>query len=131
MERTNRIVMGSRSYKQIVTFGDWAWSDKQTYVFSKQKIHSPLSCISITDKRPIEFMQTMHNQQSQKDIWLLGGAALARSFAQFDLIDEIILTIVPQTLKTGIPLGLSFEKFKLVDEKALIDRMIQKMYVKN
>lgn len=76
-------------------------------------------------------MQTMHNQQSQKDIWLLGGAALARSFAQFDLIDEIILTIVPQTLKTGIPLGLSFEKFKLVDEKALIDRMIQKMYVKN
>lgn len=68
--------------------------------------------------------------QADCNVWRLGGASLTQNFAQFDLIDEIILTIVPQTLKTGIPLGLSFEQFKLIDEKALIDGMIQKMYVK-
>ena len=53
---------------------------------------------------------------------------LAQCFAQEDLIDEVILTIVPQTLGEGIPLGLTFEKFDLTAEKALTGGMMQKIY---
>jgi dihydrofolate reductase len=75
-------------------------------------------------------MASLKERKSDKDIWLLGGAELAKSFAQESLIDEIILTIVPQTLGTGIPLGLSFEKFDLTNEKSLTDGMVQKIYLR-
>ena len=46
-----------------------------------------------------------------KDIRLLGGANLAKGSAENGLIDEIILSIVPQILADGIPLNLSFNRF--------------------
>ena len=75
-------------------------------------------------------MVKFKNRKSDKDIWLLGGAQLAQSFAQEGLIDEVILTIVPQTLGEGIPLGLTFESFDFRSEKALTDGMIQKIYLR-
>ena len=62
---------------------------------------------------------------------LLGGANLAKSFAESGLIDEIILTIVPQILGGGIPLGLSFNTFYLTSKKPLLDGMIQQIYLRN
>ena len=38
LNRISVIVMGSKSYKQILTFGQWAWPDKQTYVFTSQNL---------------------------------------------------------------------------------------------
>jgi len=130
MKRIDTILMGSRSYKQILSFGDWGWPDKQTYVFTSKKLENDKPYISITHDSPLEFMAKFKDHKSDKDIWLLGGAQLAQSFAQEDLIDEVILTIVPQTLGEGIPLGLTFEKFDLTAEKALTDGMIQKIYLR-
>lgn len=130
IERIDTILMGSRSYKQILGFGEWGWPDKHTYVFTSKKIETDKPNISITLDSPLEFMTKLKDRKSDKDIWLLGGAQLAQSFAQEDLIDEIILTIVPQALGTGIPLGLSFENFDLTTEKSLTDGMIQKIYLR-
>lgn len=130
MERIDTILMGSRSYKQILSFGDWGWPDKHTYVFTSKKLEADKPYVSITHDNPFEFMAKFKDRTSDKDIWLLGGAELAKSFAQESLIDEIILTIVPQTLGTGIPLGLSFEKFDLTNEKSLTDGMVQKIYLR-
>ncbi len=130
MERIDTILMGSRSYKQILSFGDWGWPDKHTYVFTSKKNETDKSYISITHDSPLEFMASLKERKSDKDIWLLGGAELAQSFAQESLIDEIILTIVPQALGTGIPLGLSFENFDLTTEKSLTDGMVQKIYLR-
>lgn len=126
MLRIDTILMGSNSYKQILGFGDWGWQDKQTYVFTSKKLENDKPYINITHENPKSFVQ---NHTSYKDIWLLGGANLARSFAQANLIDEIILTIVPQTLGEGIPLGLNFDNFELISETPLIDSMIQKSYL--
>jgi len=130
MERIDTILMGSRSYKQILSFGDWGWPDKQTYVFTSKKIETDKPYISITHDSPFEFMAKLKALKSNKDIWLLGGAELAKSFAQECLVDEIILTIVPQALGAGIPLGLSFENFDLTTEKSLTDGMVQKIYLR-
>lgn len=128
MSRIDTILMGSNSYKQILGFGDWGWPDKQTYVFTSKLLGSEQPHITITHDSPVQFMAKMKNRKSDKNIWLLGGAALAKSFAQDGLIDEIILTIIPQTLGDGIPLGLTFESFDLAGEKALMDSMTQKVY---
>ncbi|PPE03409.1 dihydrofolate reductase family protein [Holospora curviuscula] len=129
MSSIDTILMGSRSYKQILSFGDWGWPDKHTYVFTSKKLEADKPYVSITYDNPFEFMAKFKDRTSAKDIWLLGGAELAKSFAQEGLIDEVILTIVPQTLGEGIPLGLTFEKFDLTAERALTDGMIQKTYL--
>jgi len=51
------------------------------------------------------------------------------SFAQENLI-EIILTVVPQSLRLGIPLGLTFERSDIESKKALTYGMIQKVYLR-
>jgi len=131
MERTDTILMGSKSFKQILTFGKWAWPDKHTYVFSSQALQSPLSCITITTNTPLHLMQKIRERKLAKDIWLLGGAAVAQSFAKENLIDEIILTTVPQSLGKGIPLGLPLHAFNLKEEKDLMNNMIQRTYLRN
>lgn len=131
IQRIDIILMGSRSFKQIIGFGNWGWTDKHTYVFSKQALEAPLSCITITSDNPDQFIKEIKQSGSDKDIWLLGGANLAKSFAEDGLIDEIILTIVPQILGDGIPLGLSFDNFYLTSEKPLMDGMIQRTYLRN
>lgn len=130
MSRIDIILMGSRSYKQILGFGEWGWPDKHTYVFSSEQLETDKPYISITHDSPVEFMASLKERKSDKDIWLLGGAQFAQSFAQEGLIDEIILTIVPQTLGGGIPLRLSFEKFELTTEKSMTDGMVQKIYLR-
>ncbi|KTD45185.1 dihydrofolate reductase [Legionella quinlivanii] len=131
MQRIDIILMGSSSFKQIIGFGNWGWTNKHTYVFSKQVLKAPLSCITITNDSPSQFIKKIRENGTDKDIWLLGGANLAKSFAEDRLIDEIILTIVPQILGDGIPLGLSFDNFYLTNEEPLMDNIIQRTYLRN
>lgn len=130
MERIDTIVMGSKSFKQIVKFGEWGWTEKHTYVFSSQVLEAPLSCITITSDSPRQFMEKMNNRNAGKDIWLLGGSELVKSFARDGLIDEVVLTIVPQTLEDGIALDLSLEDFDLKSKQPLMDGMMQRIYSK-
>lgn len=130
MSRIDTILMGSRSYKQVLGFGDWGWPDKHTYVFTSKNLENNKPYISMTHDSPLEFMTKLKNRKSDKDIWLLGGAQLCMSFAQEGFIDEVTLTIVPRVLGAGIPLGLTFESFDFRSEKALTDGMIQKTYLR-
>jgi len=130
MERIDIILMGSNSFKQIMGFGDWGWPDKQTYVFTSKPFESGQSYINMTHDSPAEFISKIKNRNSDKDIWLLGGAELAKSFARDGLIDEIVLTTIPQILDKGIPLGLTFEGFNLTSEESLKDGLTQKTYLK-
>lgn len=131
MEHIDTIVMGSKSYTQILGFGEWSWADKQTYVLSSQDLKSSAPYITIIQDSPAQFMNRIKNRESNKDIWLLGGAELVRSFAQYGLIDEIILTIVPQRVGEGIRLDLSLNNFDLVSENSLRDGIIQKLYIRS
>ncbi|EDO44863.1 predicted protein [Nematostella vectensis] len=131
LDRVDTIIMGSKSYKQILTFGDWAWPDKHSYILSSKKIDVPLPCITVTKKSPTELMQKIRSEGKQgKDIWLLGGAGVARSFEKEGLIDEILLSFIPKTLGEGIPLGLSYDGFELKNEETLANGMIQRAYLR-
>lgn len=130
MERIDIILMGRKSFEQVRNFGPWGWPDKKTYVFSAQTLDALLPCIAITSDNPHQFTRKIRDRKSDKDIWLFGGAELVKSFSQAELIDEIILTLVPKILDNGIPLGLSFENFNLMQEKPLMDGMTQKVYVR-
>lgn len=106
MDRIDTIIMGSNSYRQILGFGDWAWNNKYTYVFSSQNLENENPCITIINDNPVQFIEKFKVRKSDKDIWFLGGAKLTQSFEKENLIDEIILTIVPKELGIGISLDI-------------------------
>jgi dihydrofolate reductase len=130
IDRIDTIIMGSNSYRQILGFGSWAWDNKHTYVFSSQNIKNKKPYITITNDSPVQFLEKLKVRDSNKDIWLLGGAKLAQSFEQENFIDEIILTIVPKELGSGIALDISFNNFAQYETKDLLDGIVQKIYYK-
>lgn len=74
MEPIDTILMGIRSYKQILGFGEWGWLNKHTYVFTSWQLQNDKPYISITHDSQLEFMTKLKDRKSDKDIWLLGGA---------------------------------------------------------
>jgi dihydrofolate reductase len=125
MGRISTIIMGSRSYQQILGFGNWAWSDKHTYVFTSGNLTTDLACVSFVKAGPKVFIKNLDVDQ---DIWLLGGAQLAGSFAKEGLIDELIITIIPVNLGEGIKLELPWDDFDFSNKKLCSKNIIQKVY---
>jgi len=131
LERIGVIVMGRHSYEQILTFGEWAWKDKQTYVFTSNKLESKVPSVEFVNDDPKVFMEKLKATGLDKDVWLLGGAKLAQSFLTDDLIDEIVLTIIPINLGSGIHLALPLDNFTLRAEKPCMDGIIQRVYLRD
>ncbi len=81
LNRIGAIVMGSRSYLQILGFGDWAWGDKTTYVFTKKSLVTTRNDVIFVQGAAKEIMAQL-KQHNDQDIWLLGGANLAQCFCE-------------------------------------------------
>ncbi|MBM3857504.1 MAG: hypothetical protein FJ390_06025, partial [Verrucomicrobia bacterium] len=128
LSQISTIVMGRKSYDQILTFGPWAWSDKQTYIFTSRPFAVEQAAIQPVSVEPKVFIESQKKNFPNADIWLLGGAALADSFAQEKLIDEIILTVVPKKLGKGIELKLPWKDFFIAEEKECGEEIVQKKY---
>ncbi len=125
------IVSGFRTYNVILGFGAWPYPDKKTYVFAPTPMASDNPVIEFTTESVKEFMQAYCADHPDSRVWLLGGAALAKSFSDAGLIDEIIVTIFPLLLGEGIFLDIDYGKFNLVDTKHFESlSAIQKIYVK-
>ena len=39
----------------------------------------------------------------ERNVWMIGGGDLAQQFADEGLLDELIVTVVPVVLGTGLP----------------------------
>ncbi len=130
LNRISVIVMGSKSYKQILTFGQWAWPDKQTYVFTSQNLKTEQTCIEFVQNTPKNFIEKLKTDNQKGDIWLLGGAELIKSFAIEKLIDEVVITVIPTNLGEGIKLDLVWDNFIITSEKPCMDGIVQKVYMR-
>lgn len=97
------LVMGRRTYEQVLTFGGWPYDGKPTYVFTRTltEAASPDTAIIASDVR--EGVRRIV-RETPGDVWLVGGADLVASFRTCDLIDEYLLFVMPVLLGDGIPL---------------------------
>jgi dihydrofolate reductase len=108
------IVMGSKTYEQVLNFGSWPYEGFKTYVMTKRQLEP-------VDKAQVKFYSGdldsfVHNikRESHKNVWLVGGASLAQSFLERGFIDEMIISIIPVILGDGIPLfGRTQKDFRL------------------
>jgi dihydrofolate reductase len=94
------VVLGSATYKQCLTFPEWTYPDKQVVVFSDQKLAIPHSNIQIISSQNLQTEVTFLKSKFTH-IWLVGGGKLVASFLQKKLLDNMILSIMPEILGGG------------------------------
>src|SRR6266487_2441360 len=96
-------VMGSRTYEHALELSKsygWAYGDKPTIVVTNR---------NLPNERPnIEFYSGDLNQlvnerlkPNYKNVWLVGGAMLAKDFIRLKLADEIRVSVLPIILGDG------------------------------
>ena len=129
MKRTDAIFFGRRSYEVLVGAEKNPYPEKKKYVFSKTMKSAAVDTQIIGDNFIKEVM--MIKNQPGKDIWLFGGANLAASLMNAQLVDELQLSIHPILLGKGKPLfhGLKERtKFALIETKTYSTGLIQVLY---
>lgn len=98
------VLMGRKTYEQVLGFGDWPYKEKKSYVFTRQKE-------SLRRENNVEFAsggikEFVHQLKgsTEEDIWLMGGSQLIKAFLEENLIQDLIIFVVPKILGSGIPL---------------------------
>ncbi|MDH3834934.1 MAG: dihydrofolate reductase family protein [Nitrosopumilus sp.] len=102
------VVMGKTTYDQVLTFGEYPYKDKKSYVFtrnSNKKKDENVEFVSDVDKFVKDILPKL-----DETIWLVGGGQIISSFVNHGMIDEIILSIIPVVLGNGIPLFKNIQK---------------------
>lgn len=97
------VVIGRTTYDWIMDQGsDFPYQDKACYVFSRT-YESESEFVTFLDKDIVAFTQDLKKRDG-KNIWIMGGGELISHFINESLIDEIIVTIAPVLLGSGINL---------------------------
>ena len=129
-ESVDALFLGSRTYEQCLTFGDWPYPDKPSWVFTQRQITSARPDIVVTNQNPQELMTELEFQKLDR-FWLVGGAELAASFRAEGLITEYIVSIIPVILGAGVPLlvaGGQRESLELIDTTSYSSGVVQVRY---
>lgn len=111
------VIMGKTTYDQVLTFGEYPYKDKKSFVFTttNQTKDENIEFVSNVDKFVIDCFPGVG-----KNIWLVGGAQIIASFLKQKVVDEIIITIIPVLLGKGISLFKNIEnetKLELIKTK--------------
>lgn len=126
------IVMGRKTYEQMLTFGNWPNAGKHTYVFTESNdipLRTDITFVSMDVK---DFVQQIEKQHPGYKIWLEGGAHIVQQFYDAGLIDKYIITIIPTELHEGIALTQEIvhaDTLQEVDSKTFNNGIVQKTYV--
>lgn len=124
------IALGSKTYELALSFDQWPYSGKPTFVFTQRSLPCDRDdVILVTD--PVETVLAKLDAQKFRHLWLLGGGALVSSFLQQDLIDDYIISTIPVILGEGIPLfppPSPQVKLQLVSAKQYSSGLLQSHY---
>jgi dihydrofolate reductase len=99
------VLMGRKTYEVALRHGKGSagYPGMKTFVFSRTFKDEPDGSVEIISGDAVEFVRDLKRQPG-KDICLMGGGELAKSFFEAGLIDEIGFNIHPVLLGSGIPL---------------------------
>jgi len=96
-------VMGSRTYEHALELSKnygWAYGETPTIVVSHRNLPIEQQHIEIYSGD----LTTLVNERLQpnyRNVWLVGGAMLAKDFIRLKLVDEIRLSVLPIILGDG------------------------------
>jgi dihydrofolate reductase len=123
-------IMGSRTYEQTLSFNYW-YEEMNGIVFTSRQLPSLKDkSIQFVHGDPTPIVTEL--RKNEKDSWLVGGGQLITDFINHNLIDELIITIVPRLLGKGLSLCPDINhinKLQLSDAKTFKDGVVQLKYI--
>lgn len=126
------LVMGRRTYEQVLELGEWPYPGKPCWVFSRRRLEVTRPEVTVTAQAPSAAVSELEARGLRR-IWLVGGSELAGAFRAEGLITEYIVTVVPAILGAGIPLLASrgpMERLRLVASQPCPNGLVELTYVR-
>lgn len=125
-------LMGHKTYTQVLGFDlPFPYSDKKNYVFTRTDSRPPAEFVNFVSGDIPGFVLEL-KQQTGGDIWLIGGGQINGLMIEAELIDELIIHVIPLVLGSGIPMfdaRASFERtFTLTETKPWYNGIVELRY---
>ncbi|TFH05861.1 MAG: dihydrofolate reductase [Candidatus Thorarchaeota archaeon] len=132
MKRIDAIVMGRNTFDVVAGFtGDWPYS-KPVFVLSNSLTSLPEEFVGKAEliNGPLTSVLKTIREKGYTQLYIDGGITV-QSFLKEDLIDEMIITIIPILLGGGSPLFGELSEpltFEHVKTQVLVKAMVQNHY---
>jgi len=133
MNGIDALVMGSNTFKKVLTFGEWHY-DKIVFVLSNKLKAIPEKLkgkAEIINGNLIDIINQL-KERGYNNLYIDGGKVI-QNFLKEDLIDEMIITRIPILLGEGIPLfsGLNHSlKFKHTKTEIFNNALVKSYYAR-
>jgi dihydrofolate reductase len=111
MDSVDILIMGRKTFEQVLSFGQWAYGKTPVIVLSSKPMSIPpdvLGIVTHSAEQPRALLQRL-SSEGIEHVYIDGGATI-QSFLSDNLIDEITITVIPVLLGEGISLFGSVEK---------------------
>ncbi|MDH4199302.1 MAG: dihydrofolate reductase family protein [Spirochaetia bacterium] len=129
-ETVDTVIMGRKTYEKILSFGiEFPHKDKKVYVISRSRKGSDGN-VEFSDNVDA-LLSNLKNTQG-KNIYLDGGAELVNDMMQRDLLDEMIISVIPFMPGNGIRLFQEINKehkLRLMDSQLFSSGLVQLHYL--
>ena len=105
MASVDVLIMGRKTYEQVLSFGSWPYGQTRVIVMSRSPIQFPAelpACVTHSAAMPRMLYDRLVNEGAQH-LYIDGGVTIQR-FLAAGLIDELTITIIPILLGEGTPL---------------------------
>lgn len=115
LEGVETLLMGHKTYQQVLGFGKWPYSGKETYVFTNEHMDKEDGKVTFSSD-PVGTTEDLMLGTGGA-IWVVGGASVISQLLNRGLINEFRITIQPVVLGKGIPLFRDIKKSIKLDLK--------------
>ncbi len=105
MSTIDVLVMGRKTFEQVLSFGQWPYGSTPVIVMSHSLRSLPANAptgVSLSAENPADLVERL-SKQGAKRIYVDGGLTI-QSFIENNLINEITITVVPIIIGSGKPL---------------------------
>lgn len=105
LNRIDCYIMGSRTYehaRELSRSYGWAYGDTPTIVVTNRNLPVERANVELCSGAPGKLVNELLKPRF-KNIWLVGGPTLAKSFIQEKLVDEVRMSVLPVMLGEGTP----------------------------
>ncbi len=94
-------VMGSKTYEHAMQLG-WPYGETPVIVLTSRNLKPTRDTVELY-AGDLKELVNQNLKPKYRNIWLVGGAAATSAFLQQGLADEIVISLLPVILGSGIP----------------------------
>lgn len=108
-EGVGAVVMGSATYQFVLDEvpGEWPYKGKPAWILTARDLPVPEGesvDVRMADGKVSDLYDDMKASAGERNLWVVGGGNVASQFADLELLDELLVTVVPVVLGSGKPL---------------------------